>query len=391
MFFEHNDLFSAAGWDVVPFAMHHRKNVESQWTRYFVEEIELGNKRDSVTERIRKGLKSIYSFEAQNRVRELIQITKPCLAHAHNIYHHLSPSILGTIRREGLPVVVTLHDLKIACPAYKMMTHDGVCERCKNGRLYNVIRHRCIHGSVTLSSLVFAETVVHRILQSYDKYVNMFFVPSRFNISKFVDWGWREDRFRYLPNFVDTASFVPEYQPGESFVYVGRLSPEKGVATLLRAAQNIGAHLLIIGSGPEEPALRRLANQPGAQIEFLGFRQGEQLHGLIKQARALILPSECYENAPMAVLEAYALGKPVLGANIGGIPELIREGETGLTFASGSIESLSEAMTTMMQLSTEAIIAMGQRARDFVTENFSSHSYLERCSRLYDELLARDS
>ena len=179
VFLEHNKLLEAAGWNVVPFSMRHPKNLPSEWSEYFIDELELGGSY-GVLGKLRRVSKVIYSLEARRRIAAIIDRVRPDICHAHNIYHHLSPSILATLRERAVPTVITLHDLKIACPAYNMLTHDGVCERCKGGHLHNVMVHRCIKGSLAMSAIIYAEAVLHRALRSYERSVARFVVPSRF-------------------------------------------------------------------------------------------------------------------------------------------------------------------------------------------------------------------
>src|SRR5262245_57199447 len=149
-FFRHNAMLRGAGWSIVPFSMNHERN-EGGANATFIDELELGGADGALT-KARKALKAVYSFEARRKVARLIERSAPNVCHAHNVYHHISPSILSLIRRRGIPLVMTLHDLKIACPAYAMLTHDGVCERCRGGRLFHVLTNRCMKGSVVLST-----------------------------------------------------------------------------------------------------------------------------------------------------------------------------------------------------------------------------------------------
>jgi len=385
VFLEHNRMFEAEGWKVIPFAMKHPNNFETPWSKYFVEEIELGAEY-SLLGKLNRIPKVVYSFEARRNLSRLLDKASPDVCHAHNVYHHISPSILSLLKRRGIPTVLTLHDLKIACPAYNMVTHDGICERCRGGRLHNVVVHRCIKGSTWLSTVVMVEAILHRLLGSYRRCVNRFVVPSRFYVDKLSEWGMPVSVFRHVPNFVNAASYWPRYDSGNSFVYFGRVSREKGLATLIRAAASARCRLLVAGTGPELEKLRRLVAQLHADVTFLGFLTGETLHETVRCARAVVLPSEWYENAPMSVLEAYALGKPVIGARIGGIPELIREDETGISFTSGDEASLAAALRDMTERSGAQIEEMGRRARQWVETEFSAHVYRERILEIYREL-----
>jgi glycosyltransferase involved in cell wall biosynthesis len=385
VFLEQNKMFEAYGWEVIPFAMHHPRNLATPWSRYFVDEIEFGEAY-SLAQKVIRANKVIYSFEARRKLGQLIDDVRPDVSHAHNIYHHISPSILGLLKSRGVPTVLTLHDLKIACPAYNMLAADGICERCRGGRLHNVLVHRCIKGSTVLSAVVMAEAVLHRLIGSYRSSVDRFVVPSRFYIDKLTQWGMPAHLFRHVPNFVDTNSQQPQFEAGKRFLYLGRLSREKGLPTLIRAAGAARVPVSVAGTGAMLDELRELAKQCGADVDFLGYLTGDALKAAIKSARAVVLPSECYENAPMSVLEAYALGKPAIGARIGGIPELIRENETGLIFTSGDVAALSTALEKLMSMPDAAVEQMGRQGRQWVEREFTADLYRARLLNIYHEL-----
>ncbi|WP_011582194.1 MULTISPECIES: glycosyltransferase [Chelativorans] len=389
VFFDHMALFAEIGWDVVPFAMKHERNEPSEWSDYFVSEIEYGNQHGVLTKAL-DAAKVIYSFEAQRKLSQLIAAAPPTIAHAHNVYHHLSPAIFSTLKNAGIPVVMTAHDLKLACPAYKMLRQGMICEQCKGGRIYNVALNRCVKDSAAVSGVVFIETLVHRFLGLYRDKIDRIVVPSRFYREKLIEWGWPGEKLVYIPNFVDVSQIKTGWTERDYFVYAGRLAPEKGIATLIRAAALAGQKLLIAGTGPEEKALRDLALASGADVTFAGYVSGEKLHRLIGESKALVLPSEWYENAPISILEAYALGRPVIGSAIGGIPEMIREGETGRTAKAGSPEDLARALTDLASLSTAERAAMGMRGRDWISGEFSAEAYRQRTLDLYATLVGSD-
>jgi glycosyltransferase involved in cell wall biosynthesis len=251
IFFEHNRLFEQVGWRVVPFAMRDERNEPTPWAPYFADEVEF-KRPGSPLKKLSSASKVVYSFEAERRIRKLVGDSRPDIAHAHNIYHHLSPSVLVELRRQRIPVVLTLHDLKLACPSYKMYTNGAVCERCRGGALRNVVVHRCINGSVAMSTLAWLESTVHRALHLYAGNVARFVVASAFLRAKFTEWGIDTSRFVHIPNFVDVDPAACDEPVGDAFVYVGRLLADKGVATLIRAAALARVKLRIVGTGPDE-------------------------------------------------------------------------------------------------------------------------------------------
>ncbi|WP_320198754.1 glycosyltransferase family 4 protein [Agrobacterium sp. rho-13.3] len=390
IFLDQMDMFERAGWQAVPFSMQHPNNLKSDWSSYFIPELEFG-RQSSLMTKIGHSLEVIYSRKARAQLSGLIDQVRPDIAHAHNVYHHISPSIFPLLKEKGIPTVLTAHDLKLACPAYKMLSPQGICEKCKGGKIYNVLVNRCMKDSVALSGLVMVETAVHRTLGLYRNYIDKIVVPSRFYQAKLMEWGWRSDQLIHIPNFVDQSITERPVtaDEGDYFLFAGRLAPEKGIATLIKAAGLSRQRLRIAGTGPSEAALRALAQHVGADVEFMGYLTGPALHETIAGAKALVLPSEWYENAPVSLLEAYALGRPVIGTNIGGIPELIREGETGLIAKPSDPQDLARVLTVMNDLPKSVRQDMGERGRLWVQQEFSQAAYLDRTTTLYRELGVR--
>jgi glycosyltransferase involved in cell wall biosynthesis len=388
VFLEQNRLLEDVGWQIVPFAMRHPDNLASPWAIYFPDEIEFGRSY-GVGAKLQSAQRVIFSMQARQKMRSLLERVRPRIAHAHNIYHHLSPSILPMLRKRGIPVVMTVHDLKLACPAYTMMAANKPCERCRGGRIHNVMVHRCIKGSLALSSLIMLETFVHRVFRLYEANISRFVVPSRFMLEKLVQWGWARDRFVYIPNFVDAERFRPGSAAGARFVYCGRLQEQKGVETLVRAAALAKVPLTIAGSGPEDRRLRALSDDLAADVRFLGHRSKSEVADLIASARAVVVPSECNENAPLALLEAYAAGRPVIASRIAGIPELVREGETGFLFPAGNVEALAAALRQFAEFPDGRLRKMGAAGRCWIEEDFTATAYRDRLLALYSDMQAQ--
>lgn len=385
MYFEHDAMFRGLGWDTAVMAMHHPKNELSPWSAFFADEIEFGHEYGAM-DKLAMASKVIYSLEAKRKLSALLDTFPADVAHAHCIYHHLSPSVLVQLKRRGIPTVMTSHDLKLACPSYKMVNRTGICERCKGGNLFNVIRYRCVRDSLPVSTLIALESGIHKLFGLYRKNLDRVVAPSHFMQNKLIEWGWNPQQIAYIPNYVHVERFTPNYEPGDYFVYFGRLQLDKGVATVVRAAIQAGVKLHMVGTGPDEAFVKQLADGYEERVIFHGYQQGESLRSIVGQARAAILASEIYENAPMSVLEAYASGKPVIGAHIGGIPEMVREGETGALFESGKVEELASLLRKFADMPDSAVAGMGRAARQYVSTTFTHQRYLNEMLALYAEL-----
>lgn len=384
MFLAHDGLFQSIGWQTALMAMQHPLNTKSPWDEYFVDEIEFGHAYKPL-DKLRMAGKIIYSLEARHKVGKLVDEFRPDIAHLHCIYHHLSPSVLGALKARGVPRVMTAHDLKLACPAYKMFNRRGVCERCRGGNLLHVVANRCVRDSLAASALVAVESTIHKALGLYRRNLDRVIVPSRFYRDKLTEWGWEPGRIRYIPNYVDAKQFAPRYEPGDYFLYFGRLAPEKGLLTLIAAARRAGLPLRIVGTGPLSETLAKETSADN-QVSLLGYQAGEALWRQVREARAVVVPSEWYENAPVSIMEAYACGTPVIGARIGGITEMIEDGVTGAIFDSGSVDQLAGCLRRIADQPDADVAEMGRAARELVIARYSRELYLEETLRLYEEL-----
>ncbi len=326
-FFQSAELLQEQGHEVIFFSMSHPKNRESRQAAHFVSRVdfeEMGGWREKA-----KGMMRIlFGRESRAKLGELLRSEKPDIAHLHNIYHHLSPAIIGTLKSHGIPVVMTLHDYKPICPAYKLFAQGKTCEKCRGARFYWCFLKKCIKNSYGKSLVCSLAALLHRAAYSR---VDRFIAPSLFLIRKARDMGFAPE-CTYIANFTVLPPF--EASPREAtapIVFFGRLVEEKGVSLLIAAMNGLPADCLIIGDGPEKKALLVQAGRfPDARVRFLGHQPFPALAAIIRHARLVVVPSIWYENNPFAVMEAFALGVPVVAARIGGIPELVIDRETGL-------------------------------------------------------------
>ncbi len=372
------DAQQRAGHEVAPFAMQHPRNAATPFARYFPSEVDFdgpGARSMGVAARI------IYSREAASCLDRLLRDWRPDVAHLHNIAHQLTPSIVPVLQKHRIPVVQTLHDYKIACPSYLFLDHGTVCEACQGERFFEAARRRCHRDSFAAGVVLATEAYLHRALGSYDT-VARFLCPSTWMRDTMARHGLPAHKLVHLPYCVPASNYRPADGPGDDVLYAGRLSREKGLATLLDALRQLpGTRLTVAGEGPERPALEA-ARDDGLPITLLGYLQGDALHDAVRRARVVVVPSEWYENLPFAVLEAMALGRAVVGARIGGIPELVEDGVTGYTFAPRDAAGLAQALATALADGARAA-AFGRNARARIERDFAPAAHLARVEAEY--------
>ena len=385
-FFELNRILAEHGHEVVPFAMEHEWNEPSHYADWFVSE-EPFDEGEGFFEKVRAAGRVLYSWEARRKIEGLVDRTRPDVAHLHNIAHQLSPSIIDGLRSRGVPVVQTLHDYKLVCPNYKMFVEGRTCERCKGWRYYNAVLHRCMRDSVASSALVALETLVHRVAGTYARGVDLFIAPSDDLRHRMIAHGVRAEKIVHFPHAIALDEYSPRYEAEGYGVFVGRLSEGKGLETLLGALGRVpSVRMKIVGSGPLGRVLKeRAAAAVLSNVEFEGRRTGEDLRSIVGGALFVVVPSECYENSPITVYEAFAQGKPVVGSRIGGIPELVLDGETGLTFEPGNEGELAERMSKLWG-DTELAFGMGRAARARAETEFNPDTHYERVMAVYERV-----
>ena len=377
-------LLSSKGHKVSFWGMDHPSNPEYPLKRCFVKHVDFNNPYKKQNQ-LKAALNILYSFEAKRKMEEVIKIEKPDIVHLNNFAHQISPSILHVFRKHHIPVVMTMRDYKLVCPVHSMLREGKPCEKCKGGRYHHCFLNNCTKNSRVKSLINILEMYLHhKILHIYDL-VDVYISPSRFLKSKVEEMGLK-GKVVHLFNFVSLDDCRPQYEFIEkSIVYAGRLSHEKGLFTLIEAMKGLDVKLKIIGDGPLMQGLGdRVAGLGLKNVEFLGYKTGEEFKNEIKKSMFVVLPSECYENNPRSVIESFALGKPVVGAQIGGIPELVKDGKTGLTFEAGNVGDLRSKIETLL-LNTENIVSMGRNARAFVEKEFNSETHYVRLLDIYQQ------
>jgi glycosyltransferase involved in cell wall biosynthesis len=379
------------GHEIKFFSMKDSKNIKSEDDKYFVSFIDF-HQLNSFFKKIYAFFRVLYSFEAKRKIELLIKEFKPEILFAHNIAHHITPSIFHLAKKHNIKIIQFMHDFKVVCPSYLMKWGNGViCDGlCRNKKFFWCTIKKCSHNNFFWSLTNTLEMYLHHsILHSYDL-VDVYISPSRFLKNKVEEMGFKK-KIVVLPNFVWLDEFEPSYEFEENTIcYFGRLSKEKGLFTLLNAVKGLNVKLKIIGEGPLKDELQNLAAsfslRDKENIKFLGYKTGEELKNEIKKSMFVVLPSEWYENNPRAVLESFALGKPVIGSRIGGIPELVIDGLTGYTFEVGNVEDLREKILYLIK-NSQKVIELGKKARKFVEDNHNPKIYYEKLMKILSDCL----
>lgn len=333
----------------------------------------------------------LYNKKVANELEEKIKDFKPDIAHLHLIFGTLSLSVLRILKKHNVPIVMTVHDYRLICPVNAMLDRHGkVCEQCQGKKYYKCLTRRCSEGNIFYSAIAMVEAYIRRYFIKPLKLIDHFIFVSQFARNKHIEFiPQYQQKSSHLYNMAN-GDVKPEFTRGDYLLYFGRLSQEKGLVTLIDAALVTGYELRVAGSGPLEELLVKRTRNPKPEtcnIKFLGFKNKSELTDLIRNSQFVVVPSEWYENNPMTIVEAFSLGKPVIGANIGGIPELVNE-ETGFLFEAGNVDSLREAIIKTINLKTNDYIKMSKVCREFALNQFNQENHLSHLIDIYQKLVS---
>ena len=388
-FFETAKLLTSKGHKVMHFSMKHPRNLPSPYEDYFVSNVDYETKEFSHA--LKASLRILYSFEARSKLEKLLCEEKPDIAHLNNIYHQISPSIVHSLKKFNIPIVMSLRDFKMVCGSYSLINNGRICEVCEGGKYYQCFWNHCVKDSRIKSLLNTLEMYLHhKILHIYDQ-IDIFISPSQFLRSKSKQMGFK-GKIAHLPNFLMLNHIKPQFNWQEkSIIYFGRLIKEKGLYTLIKAVKDLNIGLKIIGEGPIKTELEEKVRSLGVKnITFLGYMESQELKKEILKCMFVILPSELYENNPRTIIEGFALGKPAIGTEMGGIPELIINNKTGFTYEPGNSRDLSAKIEYMINHENQ-IREFGKNAREYVETELNENRHYEKLMQIYHEAITRHS
>jgi glycosyltransferase involved in cell wall biosynthesis len=374
VFEQEKKILERGGHDVV---VYHRSNHE------------IG--KLTTLERLTIAKRTVWATDTRRDFAQLLRQENPDLVHVHNTFMMISPSIYSACQDQNVPVVQTLHNFRLLCPAATFFRDGRVCEDCVEQDLWQSIIHGCYRGSRLATASVVLMLAWHRRLRTWTEMVNCYIALSEFARDKFVATGIPAEKIVVKSNFVDPDPGPREECCGEYALFAGRLSQEKGLDTLLRAWEQMPNHceLKIAGDGPERRDLEAQVRSRGiSTITFCGYLPRQELIAAVKGARFLILPSECYENFPMSIAESFACGTPVVCSRLGAMQEIVTDSRTGIHFTPGSAEDLADKVRWAWS-NPKRMAEMGGQARLQFESKYTAAMNYELLMQIYQRAMAQ--
>lgn len=383
-YFDLGEALSRCGHEIHYFSMNDKQNEPTEDEKYFVNHQEYV-RANTAREKMQAFAKTVYSFEAKQKLKRMINDIKPDLIHINNFHRQLSCSIFDAATEMRVPVVMTAHDATCICPQIYMRYQDS-CTKCSGGKYYHCLLNRCIKDSLSMSLAGTVEGYMAKFINMYAK-IDCLIVPSKYIASIYENDGFDTRKMKIMHNAKKAEKVDLNRWPKRNYaIFCGRLSKEKGILTLLQAIEQIDAiPIYIVGDGPEKHNLENfiVEHQLSRKVVLVGYKKGLELTNLIFGARFAIIPSETPENCPYSIIEAYACGVPVVGSDLGGIPELIADGKTGWIFKSGNVHELAN---TLKVAQTNAPMLYDNCYRE-AHESFSMERYCNKVVQTYKEVI----
>ncbi len=373
VFEQERKMLEAAGHEVIPYC-------RSNWDVDTYRGLRLVN----------LAARTVWASDSRREFLRLLRQEKPDLVHVHNTFVMISPSIYSACFEEKVPVVQTLHNYRLLCPAATFFRDGKVCEECLQGSLWQGVRHACYRDSYSASAVVALMLEAHRLRDTWKREITFYIALSEFARNKFVEGGLPREKIFVKPNFVSPDPGARRGH-GEYALLVGRLSPKKRVQTVLEAWKRLSLSipLFIVGGGPDLEALKALAARENLQnVHFRGHLPREQTLAALNQARFLVFASEWYENFPVTLVESFACSTPVICSRMGVMPEIVADGRTGVHFTPGDAEDLARKVEWAWT-HPEEMSAMGRAARLEYETKYTAESNYPKLLEIYQRALQR--
>ena len=373
-YFELGKLLEEHGHEVAYFSMENEKNIKTGNKEYFVKASDMNSKD------VTKALSVIYSKENKKIMEEALDEFKPDIVHINNFQRQLTASVIDAAKERNIPVVFTAHDVQ---------AQRNICEDCMGGKYINCIKKKCIKNSMLKSVLGAIEGSYYRNTKVYTNKIDFVLPPSEFYMNKLIKDGISKDKITYIHNFIDVDAFDVKTEDKGYALYFGRLSREKGIINLINAFAKLNkGTLYIAGDGPEKAEVEEVIkeNKLEKRVKLLGFLNKDEMKETVRKCKFVVVPSIWYENCPYSVIETLCTGKPVIGANIGGIPELVKDNENGFIYKYDDVNELSEKMKILFE-DDKLVKKFSKQAKEIAKEQYSKENYYKKIMNIYDKVL----
>lgn len=390
--FNIKEVLERESHEVIPFSVKNKRNVPTEFERYFLEsaddEIYFVHMKRNLKNILRSFYRMFYSFEAKKKFKKLLIDTKPDLVYMLQYHNKISPSFISVAKKKKIPIVHRLSDFQYMCSnALFYNEKKGICEDCLSGQKWSCIKYRCVANSLVYSFIKLAAQKYHAFL-GITKKIDAFVAPASFMLNKLRQYGVPDEKLHHIPTFFNLKKEPATIAYEPFFLYVGRISKEKGLMTLINAFIDTSYQLKIIGfsSDDYEEYLKNYLQDKKHTIDFLGKMDFVNIVPYLSTCLSTVLPSECYDNFPNALLESFAYKKAVIATNIGSLPELVKNNETGLLFDYASVSSLKEKIKYFIDNPFE-VKRMGENAYRELIHNYSPQIHYTRLIQLFNSLL----
>lgn len=382
------------GHEVIPFSVHSNKNIETEYSKYFVEPI--GSRDATYFDECKKTPKtiiqmlsrSIYSKEVEKAIKKEIKDVKPDLVYIIHFVNKLSPSVICGAKKMGVPVVLRLSDYFLLCPRFDFLRNKKICEDCLSKGYKACIKNRCVKNSLFASIIRVFSMKFHKFINVY-KDVDAFITPSNFLKNKLIENGFDKDKINLIPTFTIKNLNNDSENIGKYGLYFGRISEEKGVETIVKAYQKIPDHFLkIMGDDTTDEAIRLkeyVSKNNMKNVEFVGFKIGDELEDIIENSRFTLIPSIWYDNLPNTALESMAYKKPIIASNIGSLPELVEDNMNGLLFEAGNPDELKDKI--IMLDDNASVKTLGNNGKEKLDDIFSIEKHYQQLMNVFNNVL----
>lgn len=377
-YFNIKEILERNGHEVIPFSIKGSRNLHAgEYEKYFLDiaddEVYFSQaKKKSFRIVLKSFTRMFYSLEAKRKFGQLLDEEKPDLVYIMHFHNKMSPSIIDAAKKRHIPVVHRISDFQYMCPnALFYNEKTGVCEDCLKGKRWSCVKNKCVLNSTIYSGIKMAAKWLHDVM-GVAKKIDAFVVPSEFTLEKLNEYGIPKDKLHHIPTFFNLKEENPKVEYKPFVLFVGRIEKQKGLMTLVKAFVDTEYNLKIIGFSNDgyEDELKQYLKGKQHRIEFLGRKNFEEIVPYLKTCLCTVVPSEWYDNFPNVILESFAYKKAVIATDFGSLPELVKNGETGMTFKYADAQDLISKVGALIDQPEQAK-KMGEKSYQTVVNKYS--------------------